>query len=142
MDVDDAGGAGAAQPMPHEPREQDRFLPVANIARIQKRVVPPGGAKVSKEAKEAVQEAASEFISFITSEAIDKCQQEKRKTINGDDILWAMGTLGFDRYIEPLRIHLARFREVAKGTTGAAGAKKKAAAAKGDDDEDDDDDEE
>ncbi len=44
--------------------------------------------------------------------ASDKCQQEKRKTINGDDLLWAMATLGFDRYIEPLKVYLAKYREV------------------------------
>lgn len=48
----------------------------------------------------------SEFISFITSEASDRCQQEKRKTINGDDLLWAMQTLGFDDYGSPLKIYL------------------------------------
>jgi nuclear transcription Y subunit beta len=112
---EDAGGGAA----PHEPREQDRFLPIANVARIMKRVVPDG-AKVNKDAKEAVQESVSEFISFVTSEAIDKCQQEKRKTINGDDILWAMGTLGFDRYIEPLRLYLQKYREVAKSGAGKA----------------------
>lgn len=36
----------------------------------------------------------SEFISFITSEASDRCHMEKRKTINGEDILFAMTTLG------------------------------------------------
>lgn len=50
-------------------------------------------AKITKDSKEAIQECVSEFISFITSEASDKCQQEKRKTINGDDLLWAMSTL-------------------------------------------------
>mmetsp|Transcript_31786 Transcript_31786/g.82947 ORF Transcript_31786/g.82947 Transcript_31786/m.82947 type:complete len:97 (-) Transcript_31786:2827-3117(-) len=50
-----------------ESREQDRFLPIANISRIMKRVLPVN-AKVSREAKEAVQECVSEFISFITSE--------------------------------------------------------------------------
>lgn len=48
----------------------------------------PNNAKIAKDAKESIQECVSEFISFITSEASDKCQQEKRKTINGDDILW------------------------------------------------------
>ena len=113
MDDRDDGAFGAS----HEPREQDRFLPIANVARIMKKVTPDD-AKVGKDAKEAVQESVSEFISFITSEAIDKCQQEKRKTINGDDILWAMGTLGFERYIEPLRLHLQKYREVAKGGGG------------------------
>lgn len=44
--------------------------------------------------------------------ASDKCQREKRKTINGDDLLWAMATLGFEDYLDPLKIYLARYREV------------------------------
>ncbi len=44
--------------------------------------------------------------------ASDRCLQEKRKTITGDDILCAMATLGFDNYIEPLRIYLQNYREV------------------------------
>ncbi len=97
-----------------EVREQDRFLPVANIARIMKTVLPPN-AKIAKDAKETIQECVSEFISFITSEASDKCLQEKRKTINGDDLLWAMSTLGFDRYIDPLKIYLGKYRDAVKG---------------------------
>mmetsp|Transcript_8406 Transcript_8406/g.12824 ORF Transcript_8406/g.12824 Transcript_8406/m.12824 type:complete len:208 (+) Transcript_8406:233-856(+) len=97
-----------------EVREQDRFLPIANISRIMKRSLPEN-AKIAKDAKETVQECVSEFISFITSEASDKCQQEKRKTINGDDLLWAMSTLGFDKYVEPLKLYLAKYRESVKG---------------------------
>ena len=44
--------------------------------------------------------------------ASDKCQREKRKTINGDDLLWAMATLGFEEYIEPLKVYLQKYREV------------------------------
>ena len=43
--------------------------------------------------------------------ASDKCQREKRKTINGDDLLWAMSTLGFEEYVEPLKVYLHRYRE-------------------------------
>jgi hypothetical protein len=56
----------------------------------------------------------SEFISFITSEASDRCLQEKRKTINGEDILLAMLTLGFDSYVEPLRTFLTKVRDASK----------------------------
>ncbi|XP_062522401.1 uncharacterized protein LOC134197148 isoform X2 [Corticium candelabrum] len=101
-----------------ELREQDRFLPIANVARIMKRNIPKSG-KISKEAKECVQECVSEFISFITSEASERCQQEKRKTINGDDILYAMQTLGFDNYIEPLRVFLQNYREFMRGERGS-----------------------
>ncbi|WOK95519.1 nuclear transcription factor Y subunit B-3-like [Canna indica] len=89
---------------------EDRFLPIANISRIMKKALP-ANAKIAKDAKETVQECVSEFISFITSEASDKCQREKRKTINGDDLLWAMATLGFEDYIEPLKLYLQKYRE-------------------------------
>ncbi|KAG2307952.1 hypothetical protein Bca52824_027700 [Brassica carinata] len=94
-------------------REQDRYLPIANISRIMKRVLPPNG-KIGKDAKDTVQECVSEFISFITREHIisDKCQEEKRKTVKGEDLLWAMSTLGFENYLEPLKLYLARYREV------------------------------
>ena len=67
--------------------------------------------KIAKDARECVQECVSEFISFITSEASDRCQAEKRKTINGEDILFAMSTLGFDNYVEPLKVYLQKYRE-------------------------------
>ncbi|CAL0316975.1 unnamed protein product [Lupinus luteus] len=115
------GGGGSHENGDHSPRsnhrEQDRFLPIANISRIMKKVLPPNG-KIAKDAKDTVQECVSEFISFITSEASDKCQREKRKTINGDDLLWAMATLGFEDYIDLLKIYLARYREGdTKGST-------------------------
>ncbi|KAJ7207090.1 histone-fold-containing protein [Mycena pura] len=100
-----------------EYREQDRFLPIANVSRIMKAAVPPT-AKIAKDAKECVQECVSEFISFITSEAAERCLSEKRKTIGGEDILYAMGTLGFDNYAETLKIHLAKLR--ANGSSGSA----------------------
>ncbi|KAM6563709.1 hypothetical protein CsatB_023707 [Cannabis sativa] len=92
-------------------KEQDKFLPIANVSRIMKKSLP-ANAKISKEAKETVQECVSEFISFITGEASDKCQREKRKTINGDDLLWAMTTLGFENYVGPLKVYLNKYREV------------------------------
>ncbi|XP_050226417.1 nuclear transcription factor Y subunit B-8-like [Mercurialis annua] len=100
-------------------REQDRYLPIANISRIMKKALPANG-KIAKDAKETVQECVSEFISFITSEASDKCQREKRKTINGDDLLWAMATLGFEDYIDPLKIYLTRYREMEGDSKGSA----------------------
>ncbi|XP_042475728.1 nuclear transcription factor Y subunit B-10-like isoform X2 [Macadamia integrifolia] len=103
-------------------REQDRYLPIANISRIMKKALPANG-KIAKDAKETVQECVSEFISFITSEASDKCQREKRKTINGDDLLWAMATLGFEDYIDPLKVYLNRYREMEGDTKGSAATK-------------------
>ncbi|XP_021280810.1 nuclear transcription factor Y subunit B-4 [Herrania umbratica] len=91
-------------------KEQDRLLPIANVGRIMKQILPPN-AKISKEAKETMQECVSEFISFVTGEASDKCHKEKRKTVNGDDICWALATLGFDNFAEQLKRYLHRYRD-------------------------------
>ena len=117
-------------------REQDRLLPIANVARIMKQAVP-SNAKIAKDAKETVQECVSEFIAFITSEydffsitsfpslihifvfrASDRCQQEKRKTINGEDIVWAMEALGFDQYGQLMKLYLQKYKEVTKVDKG------------------------
>ena len=44
--------------------------------------------------------------------ASEKCHQEKRKTVNGEDILFAMTSLGFENYAEALKIYLSKYREV------------------------------
>ncbi len=140
-DSGDGDGSDRSNPML---REQDRFLPIANVARIMKKTIPRTGKvqiylnnlhqqplmiincfclQIAKDARECVQECVSEFISFITSEASERCHQEKRKTINGEDILFAMSTLGFDNYVEPLKTYLQKYRESIKGerTAGADG---------------------
>ncbi|KAA8527063.1 hypothetical protein F0562_008708 [Nyssa sinensis] len=119
-DSDNESGGGHNANSDHSLREQDRFLPIANVSRIMKKALP-ANAKISKDAKETVQECVSEFISFITGEASDKCQREKRKTINGDDLLWAMTTLGFEDYVAPLKIYLQRFRDMEGEKTALAG---------------------
>lgn len=109
MDRDQEGAQGQGLG-DFEVKEQDRWLPIANVARIMKTALPEN-AKIAKEAKECMQECVSEFISFITSEASEKCQQEKRKTVNGEDILFAMTSLGFENYSEALKIYLSKYRE-------------------------------
>ncbi|KAI2618894.1 histone-fold-containing protein [Hypoxylon sp. NC1633] len=89
----------------------------APVARIMKTALPEN-AKIAKEAKECMQECVSEFISFITSEASEKCHQEKRKTVNGEDILFAMTSLGFENYAEALKIYLSKYREQSQSNRG------------------------
>ncbi|KAJ5543357.1 Histone-fold [Penicillium sp. DV-2018c] len=91
-----------------EVKEQDRWLPIANVARIMKLALPEN-AKIAKEAKECMQECTS---SLTVPTASEKCQQEKRKTVNGEDILFAMTSLGFENYAEALKIYLSKYREV------------------------------
>ncbi|CAJ1967977.1 unnamed protein product [Sphenostylis stenocarpa] len=85
-------------------------MPIANVLRIMRRILPPH-AKISDEAKETIQECVSEYISFITAEANDRCQHEQRKTVTAEDVLWAMAKLGFDEYAHSLTIYLNRYRQ-------------------------------
>ncbi|KAJ9709607.1 hypothetical protein PVL29_001204 [Vitis rotundifolia] len=90
--------------------EQDLLLPIANVGRIMKQILPPN-AKVSKEAKETVQECVSEFVKFVTGEASDKCRKENRRTVTADDICWALSALGFDDHAEAIVRYLHKYRE-------------------------------
>ncbi|KAL7413121.1 histone-fold-containing protein [Mrakia frigida] len=120
-----------------EYREQDRFLPIANVSRIMKDCLP-ASAKIAKESKECLQECVSEFISFITSEASERCKIEKRKTMNGEDILEAMSALGFDNYVEALKVYLAKYRmsQVNKPKRSSKSSKKDKAQLSGGEGED------
>ncbi|KAF8650477.1 hypothetical protein HU200_063842 [Digitaria exilis] len=91
-------------------QQQDRLMPVANVSRIMRRALPPH-AKISEEAKEAVQDCVSEFISFITGEANERCHKDHRKTLTAEDIVWAMTNLGFEDYVGPLEAFLHRMRD-------------------------------
>uniref|UniRef100_A0A6N2K165 Transcription factor CBF/NF-Y/archaeal histone domain-containing protein n=1 Tax=Salix viminalis TaxID=40686 RepID=A0A6N2K165_SALVM len=94
----ESGGQNNSNTNESSPREQDRLLPIANLM----------------QRMQCVESSAS-------SGERDKCQREKRKTINGDDLLWAMTTLGFEDYVEPLKIYLQKFREMEGEKTAAMG---------------------
>jgi len=45
-----------------------------------------------------MQEIVTEFILFVTSEAVDRANEKGRGTIQAEDLLEALKTLGFDHY--------------------------------------------
>ncbi|KAE8702044.1 Nuclear transcription factor Y subunit B-6 [Hibiscus syriacus] len=105
-----------SNPTPPEAREQDHFMPIANVIGIMRRVLPPL-AKISDGGNETVQECVSELISFITGEANGRCQREQLKTVAAEDVLWAIGKLGFDDYVEQLTVFLNRYSEAENDKT-------------------------
>ena len=64
----------------------------------------PKQTKITDEAKETVNECATEFIHLITSEACEIAANDKRRVIRGDDLLQALYNMGFDRYLENLEL--------------------------------------
>lgn len=113
----DGGAADAFEeedeelPEPPESIFAPELLPVANIARIIKATLP-ASSKISREAKDCINECLSEFICFLTSEAKDRSKAEKRKTITGDDLLYAMRVLGMEQYEAVCKVWLSRHRSV------------------------------
>ena len=84
-------------------------LPIANVGRLMKDSLD-NKIKISKNAKECTQECVSEFISFVTCEAVERCKAEKRKTISGEDIIKSLNSLGFDMYAEILTVYLKKYK--------------------------------
>ncbi|KAL3503626.1 hypothetical protein ACH5RR_038075 [Cinchona calisaya] len=82
---------------------------IANILRIVKRGLPHN-AKVSEDAISILQECVSEYISFITSEANERCHCELGKTIKAEDSLYAHAKLGFEDYVGLLTLYSNKYR--------------------------------
>ena len=84
--------------VPEPLREQDRLLPMANVARLMTSELPKD-AKVSRDAKLLMQEMVSEFICFITSEANEFSAAENHKAITQEDLLSALDSLDLGCYV-------------------------------------------
>ncbi|CEP03261.1 Transcription factor CBF/NF-Y/archaeal histone domain-containing protein [Plasmodiophora brassicae] len=113
-------------------RDHDRQLPIANINRLM-RMELPESAKISRDAKEVVQECVSEFVGFVTSVASERLTTEKRKTVTGDDIIEALNSVGFRDMVIPLKGLLAYLRETKQyGNVGATSSKRKRSPDAGD----------
>ena len=61
--------------------------------------VLPKEMKISKEARECVQECVSEYIAFITWKACEIVKENRRSVIVGEDIVQSMNELLFSNYV-------------------------------------------
>ena len=75
----------------------DDTLPINNIGRIMKLSIPENG-KISRESKVLMQKLSREFICSISLYAGEICTYNKRKVINGEDIINALSYFGYDEY--------------------------------------------
>ena len=83
---------------PEPLREQERLLPMANVAKLMAKQLPPT-AKISREAKVLMQEMASEFICFIAAEASDLSLQANQQAITPDQIIESLDKLDFSIFV-------------------------------------------
>ena len=78
-------------------------MPIAIIAKIMARELSHlGYAKISHDAKTLMQEASTEFICFIMSEANDQALQAKRKSVSGQDIINACDSMDMREMVQPM----------------------------------------
>ncbi|KAK4477943.1 hypothetical protein RD792_017208 [Penstemon davidsonii] len=92
-------------------RDADQHMPITNVIRIMRQILP-SHAKIADDAKETIQECVSELIHFITRVAKKMCRKERCETITPKNIISAIGSLGFDNYIEPITIYLNNIRNL------------------------------
>lgn len=67
--------------------ERAQMIPKASVERI---VTTHLRSKVAAGTAEFLQTVTSNFLHYITMSALDKCRRERRKSINADDLLWAI----------------------------------------------------
>ena len=95
------------RPAPPPPlREQDRLLPMANVARVMAAELP-ADAKIAKEAKVLMQELMSEFICFVTAEASDISLAKGHKAITIEDCLAALESIDIG-FLVPAMLHATK----------------------------------
>ena len=105
---------------PPPTRNEEPRIPVRNMTRIMQCALP-SYAKISQDAKASTQLCVSEFMGIIITEAVEKCNEESRKIISGEDLIWAMGRLGFEDYVGPLSLLLQNYRNRASCSSSGNG---------------------
>ena len=85
--------------------DAQRLLPGANVARIMSRELLVG-CKISRDARALMQELATEFICFITSEANDMSLADGRRSITSMDLINACVALDLGEMAEITRAYV------------------------------------
>ena len=82
----------------------EMHLPVANLNRIMNNAVPHD-VKISKEARELITEATTEFIAFFTSDVCESMKQKKRKRMLGEDLIKSLHDFNLTHYTPYLQYY-------------------------------------
>lgn len=89
-----------------------KAFPTTVVTRIMRLALPPHlHAKIAGDAKDAIDWCVAEFAAVVTRQAAQVCKEDRRSILTGDDLISAMGRLGFDDYVGPLAAYLRRYRE-------------------------------
>ncbi|KAG2582618.1 hypothetical protein PVAP13_6KG156900 [Panicum virgatum] len=84
-------------------------LPMANIERLMRQVIPKG-FRISSSSKQLTHDCTVEFACFITGEASEQARAQHRRTIRPEDYISSFEALGFDNYVETMSTYIRRYR--------------------------------
>ncbi|KAJ3190179.1 negative cofactor 2 transcription regulator complex subunit ncb2 [Gaertneriomyces sp. JEL0708] len=79
--------------------EEELSLPKATVTKVIQDMMPED-LSCAKETKDLIADCCVEFIHLISGEANEICEREQKKTINGEHIIAALQTLGFENYLK------------------------------------------
>ncbi|WVZ73879.1 hypothetical protein U9M48_022136 [Paspalum notatum var. saurae] len=96
------------------------MLPMANLVRLMRQVIPKG-VKISSRAKQLTHDCAVEFVGFVAGEASAQAAAQHRRTIAPEDFTCSFRALGFDDYVDPMTTYIRRYREQHHSAAGYGG---------------------
>lgn len=114
---------------------QDLNLPITVVTRLIKDALPDG-INIAKEARISISKAASVFIIYLSSAAINEAKKLKHKTMTAQNIFDALEEIEFESFVEPLKESLEVYRKSLQDKKSSKQANEK----KDDESKDDDDD--
>ena len=75
------------------------------------RALPPK-TRITKEAIQVMQHYATNCIYLVTSNENIGCKQDKRKKVAIEDVISAIGRIGFEDYVKPLTSYLNQYHGI------------------------------
>lgn len=103
---------------------QDLNLPTAVVTRLIKDALPDG-INIGKEARIAISKAASVFIIYLSTAAVNEAKKSKHKTMSPQNIFDALEEIEFESFIEPLKSSLEVYRQTIKDKKSSKQASEK-----------------
>ena len=114
---------------------------MAVVARLMKAALPDH-ASVGKDAKTMISRASGLFVLYITNRASEIAQENRRQTINTDDIKEALRNLNFEDFIAGVEESVAAFQEEEEKKNSKTQRRRKEREDRKEEEEEEDDDEE
>ena len=100
-------------------REQDRLMPLSNVAKLMAKALPHN-AKITRESKHAMQEIVSEAILFVTSEAMNNVREGNRRSMRAEDLASACRTLDLTEFAEVVEASVPHEMQQSTGSASAS----------------------